>query len=225
MADELADALDPKVLFGLLNIVNPVVWVDAVMTPVRLAAGVLLLPGKAAAVAGGVAQTTEPEPAAPRQPVQREPIALTEEQEAFRALFRLSLYRPLAEQLAEIAYKRRYVFSGDLATLAGSLLLFLERYTGTPVAVTDTHLYLLRMGLRPDADRPDRRQPRVLWSVQRSRVTRIDSERGVAGLVQFPSTIFFDDGSWIRIVNPAPRDDQSRFLTAIREIPGQRPTP
>ncbi|WBB68868.1 hypothetical protein [Micromonospora sp. WMMD812] len=225
MSSEMAEALDPRALFGLLNIVNPLVWVDAVMTPVRLAAGVLLLPGKAAAVAAGLPEEATPEPGPPHQPAQREPVPLTEEQEAFRALFRLSRYRPLADQLAEIAYRRRYVFSGDLATLAGSLLLFLERYTGTPLAVTDTHLHLLRMGPRPDPDRPDRRQPRVLWSVPRSRVARVDSERGVAGLVQFPSTIFFDDGSWIRIVNPAPRDDQSRFLTAILEIPGQRPTP
>ncbi|MFC4018662.1 hypothetical protein ACFOW4_12030 [Micromonospora sp. GCM10011542] len=225
MAGELAEALDPRALFGLLNIVNPVVWVEAVLTPVRLAAGVLLLPGKAAAVAAGLPAAAEPEPGPPRQRAQREPIPLTEEQEAFRALFRLSQYRPLADQLAEIAYRRRYVFSGDLATLAGSLLLFLERYTGTPLAVTDTHLHLLRMGQRPDADRPDRRQPRVLWSVQRSRVTRVDSERGAAGLVQFTHTIFFDDGSWIRIVQPALRDDQARFLTAIRDLPGQRPTP
>lgn len=153
MADELVDSLDPKVLFGLLNIVNPVVWVDAVLTPVRLAAGVLLLPGKAGAIAAGVPEVAAPEPGLPQQPAQREPIPLTEEQEAFRALFRLSLYRPLADQLAEIAYRRRYVFSGDLATLAGSLLLFLERYNGTPLAVTDTHLHLLRMGPRPDADR------------------------------------------------------------------------
>ncbi|MET7672258.1 hypothetical protein [Micromonospora luteifusca] len=220
MANEFADSLDPKALFGLLNIVNPVVWVDAVLTPVRLAAGVLLLPGKAAAVAVGLPAAAEPEPGPPHQ---RVPIALTQEQEAFRALFRLSQYRPLADQLAEIAYRRRYVFSGDLATLAGSLLLFLERYTGTPLAVTDTHLHLLRMGPRPDADRPDRRQPRVLWSVDRARVTRVDSEGGVAGLMHFPSTVFFDDGSWIRIVNPATRDDQSRFLTAIRELPGTRP--
>ncbi|MFI6263313.1 hypothetical protein [Micromonospora sp. NPDC051006] len=225
MADEMAEALDPRALFGLLNIVNPVVWVDAVMTPVRLAAGVLLLPGKAAALAVGLPEEAPPQSGPPHQPVQREPLPLTEEQEAFRALFRLSRYRPLADQLAEIAYRRRYVFSGDLATLAGSLLLFLERYSGTPLAVTDTHLHLLRMGRRPDEGRPDRRQPRVLWSVHRSRVLRVDSERGTAGLVQFPSTIFFDDGSWIRIVNPALRDDQSRFLTAIRELPGQRPTP
>ncbi|WP_406080483.1 hypothetical protein [Micromonospora sp. NBC_00858] len=224
VAGEMAEALDPTVLFGLLNIVNPVVWVDAVLTPVRLAAGVLL-PGKAGAIAVGLPEAAEPEPGPPHQPVQREPIPLTEEQEAFRALFRLSLYRPLADQLAEIAYRRRYVFSGDLATLAGSLLLFLERNTGTPLAVTDTHLHLLRMGSRPDADRPDRRQPRVLWSVERGRVARVDSERGVAGLVQFSSTIFFDDGSWIRIAQPALRDDQSRFLTAIRDLPGQRPTP
>ncbi|MEV4659797.1 hypothetical protein [Micromonospora sp. NPDC049301] len=224
VAGEMAEALDPRALFGLLNIVNPVVWVDAVMTPVRLAAGVLLLPGKAAAVAVGLPAAAEPEPGPPHQPPQREPIPLTEEQEAFRALFRLSQYRPLADQLAEIAYRRRYVFSGDLATLAGSMLLFLERYTGTPLAVTDTHLHLLRMGSRPDADRPDRRQPRLLWSVEHARVARIDSEGGVAGLMHFPSTIFFDDGSWIRIVNPATRDDQSRFLTAIRELPGQRPT-
>ncbi|RLP96412.1 hypothetical protein [Micromonospora sp. CV4] len=223
VAGEMAEALDPRALFGLLNIVNPVVWVDAVMTPVRLAAGVLLLPGKAAAVAVGL-PAVEPEPGPPHQAPQREPIPLTEEQEAFRALFRLSRYRPLADQLAEIAYRRRYVFSGDLATLAGSMLLFLERYTGTPLAVSDTHLHLLRMGSRPDADRPDRRQPRLLWSVERTRVARVDSEGGVAGLMQFPSTIFFDDGSWIRIVNPATRDDQSRFLTAIRELPGQRPT-
>ncbi|WP_406069501.1 hypothetical protein [Micromonospora sp. NBC_01638] len=226
MADELVDSLDPKVLFGLLNIVNPVVWVDAVLAPVRLAAGVLLLPGNAGALAVGLPQAAEPEPGRPpHQPAQRQPIALTEEQEAFRALFRLNQYRPLADQLAEIAYRRRYVFSGDLATLAGSLLLFLERYTGTPLAVTDTHLHLLRMGLRPDADRPDRRQPRLLWSVERSRVARVDSERGMAGLVQFSSTIFFDDGSWIRLTQPALRDDQSRFLSAIHEIPGQRPTP
>ncbi|MGK5740737.1 hypothetical protein [Micromonospora sp. URMC 103] len=224
MGDELADALDPRALFGLLNIVNPVVWVDAVMTPVRLAAGVLLLPGKAAAVAAGVPEEEAPETGPPHQPTQREPLPLTEEQEAFRALFRLSRYRPLADQLAEIAYRRRYVFSGDLASLAGSLLLFLDRYTGTPLAVTDTHLHLLRMGRRPDEGRPDRRQPRVLWSVERRRVTRIDSEHG-ARLVHFPSTIAFDDGSWIRIVNPATRDDQSRFLAAVREIPGKRPTP
>ncbi|MEO3771229.1 hypothetical protein [Micromonospora sp. B9E7] len=222
MANELVESLDPKVLFGLLNIVNPVVWVDAVLTPVRLAAGVLLLPGKAGAIAAGVPETAEPEPGPPHQRVRRDPIPLTEEQEAFRALFRLSLYRPLADQLAEIAYRRRYVFSGDLATLAGSLLLFLERYTGTPLAVTDTHLHLLRMGPRPDADR---RQPRVLWSVPRSRVARVDSERSAAGLVQLSSTIVFDDGSWIRLTQPALRDDQSRFLTAIRELPGRRPTP
>ena len=35
------------------------------------------------------------------------------------------------------------------------VISFLERYTGTPLAVTDTHLHLLRMGPRPDADRPD----------------------------------------------------------------------
>ncbi|MFC0505988.1 hypothetical protein [Micromonospora costi] len=229
MGDELADALDPRALFGLLNIVNPVVWVDAVMTPVRLAAGVLLLPGKAAAVAAGLPEAAAgdaaPEAGPPHQPAQREPLPLTEEQEAFRALFRLSRYRPLADQLAEIAYRRRYVFSGDLATLAGSLLLFLDRYTGTPLAVTDTHLHLLRMGRRPDEGRPDRRQPRVLWSVERRRVLRVDSDSGMAGLTRFPSTIFFDDGSWIRVVNSATRDDQSRFLAAIREIPGKRPTP
>ncbi|MFG3644937.1 hypothetical protein ACGF3C_32155 [Micromonospora sp. NPDC047762] len=225
MADEFVDSLDPKVLFGLLNIVNPVVWVDAVLTPVRLAAGVLLLPGRAGAIAAGVPEAAEPEPAPPQQRVQRDPIALTEEQEAFRALFRLSQYRPLAEQLAEIAHRRRYVFSGDLATLAGSLLLFLERYSGTPLAVTDTHLHLLRMGPRPDADRPDRRQPRVLWSMRRDRVARVDSERGATGLVQLTSTILFDDGSWIRLTQPALRDDQSRFLTAIHDLPGQRPQP
>ncbi|MBM0277895.1 hypothetical protein [Micromonospora tarensis] len=225
VATELADALDPKVLFGLLNIVNPVVWVDAVLTPVRLAAGVLLLPGNAGALAAGLPEPAAPEPSVPHQPAPRPTIPLTEEQEAFRALFRLSQHRPLADQLAEIAYRRRYVFSGDLATLAGSLLLFLERYTGTPLAVTDTHLHLLRMGPRPDADRPDRRQPRVLWSAPRSRVARVDSERGATGLVQLTSTVVFDDGSWIRLTQPALRDDQSRFLTAIHELPGQRPTP
>ncbi|SCF23649.1 hypothetical protein GA0074695_4630 [Micromonospora viridifaciens] len=225
VAGELAEALDPRALFNLLNIVNPVVWVDAVMTPVRLAAGVLLLPGKAVALAADVAEEAVPdEPApAPREAEARPPVPLTPEQEAFRALFRLNRHRPLADQLAEIAYRRRYVFSGDLTTLAGSLLLFLERYTGTPLAVTDTHLHLLRMGRRPDEGRPDRRQPRLLWSVERSRVARIDSDHGLARLTQFPSTIVFDDGSWIRIVNPATRDDQSRFLAAIRDIPGQRP--
>ncbi|KAB1156385.1 hypothetical protein ACLQ20_09550 [Micromonospora sp. DT46] len=218
---ELAEALDPRALFGLLNIVNPVAWVDAVLTPVRIAAGVLLLPGKAALLAAGTPETAEPEPAPGGAP--REPLPLTDEQEAFRALFRLSRYRPLADQLAEIAYRRRYVFSGDLATLAGSLLLFLERYTGTPLAVTDTHLHLLRMGRRPDPDREDRRRPQVLWSVPRRRIARIESEHG-ARLMQFPSTIVFDDGSWIRIVNPATRDDQSRFLAAVRDLPGQRPT-
>ncbi|MFC3502377.1 hypothetical protein ACFOOK_15580 [Micromonospora krabiensis] len=224
VAGELADSLDPRMLFGLLNIVNPVAWVEAVMTPVRMAAGVLLLPGKAAAVAAGAADEPAPRSGPPHLPAQREPIPLTAEQEAFRALFRLSLYRPLADQLAEIAYRRRYVFSGDLASLAGSLLLFLERYTGTPLAVTDTHLYLLRMGLRPPPDKPDRRQPRILWSVERTRVVRIDSEHGNARLVQFPSTIVFDDGSWIRVVHPTIRDDHYRLLAAIREIPGRRPT-
>ncbi|WP_410809371.1 hypothetical protein [Micromonospora sp. 067-2] len=161
---------------------------------------------------------------APRQGAEpRQPLPLTPEQEAFRALFRLSQFRPLADQLAEIAYRRRYVFSGDLATLAGSLLLFLERYTGTPLAVTDTHLHLLRMGRRPDEGRPDRRQPRVLLSVELRRVTRIDCDHGTARLMQFPSTIGFDDGSWIRIVNPATRDDQARFLAAVRGVAGQRP--
>ncbi|MBQ0902480.1 hypothetical protein [Micromonospora sp. U21] len=226
MSEAVAESLEPRALFGLLNIVNPVVWVDAVMTPVRIAAGVLLLPGKAAALAGGVADAADPDAGlpAPRQGAEaRQPLPLTPEQEAFRALFRLSQYRPLADQLAEIAYRRRYVFSGDLATLAGSLLLFLERYTGTPLTVTDTHLHLLRMGRRPDEDRPDRRQPRLLWSVERHRVARIDCDHGAARLMQFPSTIVFDDGSWIRIVNPATRDDQARFLAAIRDIPGQRP--
>ncbi|MEU5946816.1 hypothetical protein ABZ793_14790 [Micromonospora sp. NPDC047465] len=220
---ELAEALDPRALFGLLHVVNPVAWVDAVMTPVRVVAGVLLLPGRAAVLAANTpeaAETDEPGPAAePRQP-----LPLTAEQEAFRALFRLSRYRPLADQLAEIAYRRRYVFSGDLATLAGSLLLFLERYTGTPLVVTDTHLHLLRMGRRPDPDREDRRRPQVLWSVERRRIARIDSDHGAARLVQFPSTIVFDDGSWIRVVNPAARDDQARFLAAVRDIPGRRPT-
>ncbi|MDO3705848.1 hypothetical protein Q3W71_29680 [Micromonospora sp. C28SCA-DRY-2] len=223
VGDEMAEALDPRALFGLLNIVNPVAWVDAVMTPVRLAAGVLLLPGKAAVLAAGVPGEDEPAAGPPQQAPAREPLPLTEEQEAFRALFRLSRYRPLADQLAEIAYRRRYVFSGDLATLAGSLLLFLERYTGTPLAVTDTHLHLLRMGRRPDEGRPDKRQPRLLWSVQRDRIARIDCDHGGARLMHFPSTIGFDDGSWIRIVNPATRDDQNRFLAAVREIPGQRP--
>ncbi|NJP34556.1 hypothetical protein [Micromonospora thermarum] len=224
---EVAEALDPRALFGLLNIANPVAWVEAVLTPVRIAAGVLLLPGKAAAVAAGLPETAgdQPERPAPPQPAEpREPLPLTPEQEAFRTLFRLSRYRPLADQLAEIAYRRRYVFSGDLATLAGSLLLFLERYTGTPLAVTDTHLLLLRMGRRPDEGRPDRRRPQVLWSVERRRIARIDSEGG-SRLMQFPSTVVFDDGSWIRIVNPATRDDQSRFLAAVRDVPGDRPTP
>ncbi|MEU4641574.1 hypothetical protein [Micromonospora sp. NPDC023814] len=220
---ELAEALDPRALFGLLHVVNPVAWVDAVMTPVRVVAGVLLLPGRAAVLAASspeAAEADEPGPAAePRQP-----LPLTAEQEAFRALFRLSRYRPLADQLAEIAYRRRYVFSGDLATLAGSLLLFLERYTGTPLAVTDTHLHLLRMGRRPDPGRDDHRRPQVLWSVDRGRIARIDSDHGAARLAQFPSTIVFDDGSWIRIVNPATRDDQARFLAAVRDIPGRRPT-
>lgn len=227
MAGELAEAFDPRALFGLLHIVNPVAWVDAVMTPVRLAAGALLLPGAAAAVTAGLPGETTPEQAGPPHqagPPQREPLPLTEEQEAFRALFRLNRYRPLADQLAEIAYRNRYVFSGDLATLAGSLLLFLTRYTGTPFAVTDTHLHLLRMGLRPAEGRPDRRRPRLLWSVARTRVARIDSEHGSTRLVQFPSTIVFDDGSWLRVVNPAPRGDQARFLAAVREIPGRRPT-
>ncbi|MEU6078763.1 hypothetical protein [Micromonospora sp. NPDC047074] len=221
---EVAEALDPRALFGLLNIVNPVAWVDAVMTPVRIAAGVLLLPGKAAVLAAGTPAPAEPEPP-PAGAEPREPLPLTDEQEAFRALFRLSRYRPLADQLAEIAYRRRYVFSGDLATLAGSLLLFLERYTGTPLAVTDTRLHLLRMGRRPDEGREDRRRPQVLWSVDRRRIARIDSDHSGARLMQFPSTIVFDDGSWIRIVNPATRDDQSRFLAAVRDLPGQRPTP
>ncbi|MEH1102776.1 hypothetical protein [Micromonospora sp. CPCC 205561] len=218
---ELAEALDPRALFGLLNVVNPVAWVDAVMTPVRIATGVLLLPGRAAVLAAGAPEAVEAEPAPGAAP--RQPLPLTAEQEAFRALFRLSRHRPLADQLAEIAYRRRYVFSGDLATLAGSLLLFLERYTGTPLVVTDTHLHLLRMGRRPDPGREDRRRPHVLWSVQRRRVARIDSEHGGARLMQFPSTVAFDDGSWIRIVNPATRDDQFRFLAAVRELPGRRP--
>ncbi|MEO3743052.1 hypothetical protein [Plantactinospora sp. B5E13] len=88
----------------------------------------------------------------------------------------------------------------------------------------DTHLHLLRMGLRPPEGRPDRRRPRLLWSVARSRAARIDSEHGSTRLVRFPSTIVFDDGSWIRIVNPAPRGDQARFLAAVRELPGRRPT-
>ncbi|AVT31691.1 hypothetical protein C6361_21910 [Plantactinospora sp. BC1] len=230
MADEIAEALDPRALFGLLHIVNPGAWLDAVMTPVRFASGVLLHPAKAAAVAAGLAEQAAPEQAAPEsapghRPAHREPLPLTEEQEAFRTLFRLSRYRPLADQLAEIAYRRRYVFSGDLATLAGSLLLFLDRYTGTPLAVTDSHLHLLRMGRRPDEGRPDRRQPRLLWSVPRDRVARIDSEGGPTRLLRFPSTVVFDDGSWIRIVNPTTHDDQSRFLAAVEGIPGQRPAP
>ncbi|MGW4502922.1 hypothetical protein ACWENR_30490 [Micromonospora sp. NPDC004336] len=221
---EVAEALDPRALFGLFNIVNPVAWVDAVMTPVRIAAGALMLPGKAAVLAAGGADPAEADPPSPGRPAEaRQPVPLTPEQEAFRAVFRLSRYRPLADQLAEIAYRRRYVFSGDLASLAGSLLLFLERYTGTPLVVTDTHLHLLRMGRRPDEGREDRRRPHVLWSVERRRVARIDSDHGAARLMQFPSTVVFDDGSWIRIVNPATRDDQGRFLTAVRDIPGQRP--
>ncbi|GAB3974263.1 hypothetical protein V1634_19505 [Plantactinospora veratri] len=225
MAGEIAEALDPRALFGLLHIVNPVAWLDAVMTPVRLASGMLLHPARAAAVAAGPSEQTAPESVPGHQPAHREPLPLTEEQEAFRALFRLSPYRPLADQLAEIAYRRRYAFSGDLATHAGSLLLFLDRYTGTPLAVTDSHLHLLRMGRRPDEGRPDRRQPRLLWSVRRDRVARIDSEGGPTRLLRFPSTVVFDDGSWIRIVNPTIHDDQSRFLAAIEGIPGQRPGP
>jgi hypothetical protein len=221
---ELAEALDPRALFGLLNIVNPVAWVDAVLTPVRIVAGVLLLPGRAAVLAAGGPEATEADRPGPGRAAEpRQPVPLAPEQEAFRALFRLSRYRPLADQLAEIAYRRRYVFSGDLATLAGSLLLFLERYTGTPLVVTDTHLHLLRMGRRPDPGREDRRRPQVLWSVERRRIARIDCDHGAARLMQFPSTIVFDDGSWIRIVNPATRDDQARFLTAVRDIPGGRP--
>ena len=223
MADEFVDSLDPKVLFGLLNIVNPVVWVDAVLTPVRLAAGVLLLPGKAGAIAAGVPEAgrTGAGPTTAAGPA--DPIPLTEEQEAFRALFRLSLYRPLAEQLAEIAYRRRYVFSGDLATLAGSLLLFLERYTGTPLAVTDTHLHLLRMGPRPDADRPDRGNRGCCGVCAATGWPGSTRSAARPGSCSSPSTIVFDDGSWIRLTQPALRDDQSRFLTAIQDLPGQRP--
>ncbi|MCM0677940.1 hypothetical protein NCC78_25160 [Micromonospora phytophila] len=232
MGDALAESLDPRVLFGLLNIVNPVVWVDAVMAPVRLAAGVLMLPGQAAAAAAGLpaaaaadaarAEPSPPEPARPGPP--RPPVPLTPEQEAFRALFRLSRYRPLADQLAEIAYRRRYVFSGDLATLAGSLLLFMERYTGTPVAVTDTHLLLLRMGPRPLEDKPDHRRPRVLWSIDRRRIACIDCDYNVTRMLQFPTTVVFDDGSWIRLLNPAHREDQNRFVAALQGIPGKRPS-
>ncbi|MEV0154680.1 hypothetical protein AB0H57_13180 [Micromonospora sp. NPDC050686] len=226
MSAELAEALDPAALFGLLNIVNPVAWVDAVMTPVRMAAQALLVAGGAAALAARDPDTARADAQHAHAPAAKaaQPMPLTPEQEAFRALFRLSPYRPLAVQLAEIAYRRRYAFSGDLATRAGSLLLFLDRYTGTPLAVTDTHLHLLRMGRRPDAGKPDRREPRLLWSVERRHVARIDSGAGIARVIRFPSTIAFSDGSWIRIVNQTLRDDHMRFVAAVRDwdIPGTR---
>ncbi|MEH0981664.1 hypothetical protein [Micromonospora sp. CPCC 205556] len=229
MGDELAEVMDPRTLFGLLQIANPVVWVDAVIAPVRMAAQALMLPANAAAAATlpalpgsgpdePAAAGAGPDPAAPP----RRPVPLTPEQEAFRAAFRLSRYRPLADQLAEIAYRRRYVFSGELASLAGSLLLCLERYTGTPLAVTDTHLHLLRMGMRPDAEKPDHRRPRLLWSVDRRRIVRIDCHYGATRMIQFPTTVVFDDGSWIRVLNPAHREDQNRFVAAVRGIPGDR---
>jgi hypothetical protein len=102
-------------------------------------------------------------------------------------------------------------------------LLFLSRFTGTPFAVTDTHLHLLRMGRRPDADRPDTRRPRLLWSMPRRHIARIDANHGSTRVVSFPMTITFDDGSWIRVSNPAPRVDQTRFYAAVHDIPGDRP--
>ncbi|MFC6015279.1 hypothetical protein ACFP2T_03595 [Plantactinospora solaniradicis] len=231
MARNVGEALDPRTLFGLLNIVNPALWVEAVIWPVRRAAEIVMLPIDVAT--GVTAQKTMPgttEPSTPPQAPEaeqerRQPLPLPPEQEAFRAMFRLSAYRPLAEQLAEIAYKRRYTFSGELASSAGSMLLFLTRFTGTPLAVTDTHLHLLRMGRRPDEGKPDRRQPRVLWSMDRRHIARIDAQHSGTRVLSFPMTITFDDGSWIRVTNPSVRVDQWRFYAAVSEIPGDRPRP
>ncbi|SCG50584.1 hypothetical protein [Micromonospora halophytica] len=219
VGDALADSFDPRVLFGLLNIVNPVAWVDAVITPVRIAAGVLTLPAKAV-VAGGTdaGRVRDGQLVPPRRP-----LPLTGEQEAFRALFGFDAYEPLADQLAEFTYHYRYAFSGDLTSLAGGMLLFLARFTDTPVAVTDTHLHVLELPERPAPGQPDGRRPRLLWSVERRRLARIDFDYGPTRLLQFPATIVFDDGSWIHVVNPTTRDDQNRFLQALEGVPGKRP--
>ncbi|MFD0971704.1 hypothetical protein [Plantactinospora endophytica] len=239
MTKELAETFDPRVLFGLLNIVNPVLWVEAVIWPVRRAAEFVMLPIGLATTATQQAVQGTGDAGTPERPEseadeeRQVPLTLTAEQEAFRAMFRLSRHRPLAEQLAEIAYKWRYVFSGELASSAGSLLLFLVRHAqeergvgAGAFAVTDTHLHLLLdMGQRPVDGGPDTRRPRLSWSLDRRHIVRIDAHHGATRLVVFPFTITFDDGSWIRLGNFAGRKDQWRFYAAFNDIPGNRPRP
>ncbi|WP_157239804.1 hypothetical protein [Catenuloplanes japonicus] len=209
LADDLASALDPRALFGLLNVLNPVVWVEAVITPFRIVAALAAAPAVAAVAAvrtadGGVTQ----------QP-------LTPEQEAFRVAFGLRRDQPLADQLAEIAYDHRYTFGGGLHSPAGVLLMLMRRNDRLKLAVSNTHLHAVEMPDRPD-EGPDTRTPVLLWSLDRRHVTRIDSENRPLG---YPVVITFDDGSWLRFVSGDGLAAQHRqFVDAVREIPGTRPS-
>jgi hypothetical protein len=208
LADDLAGIFDPRALFGLLNILNPVIWLEAVITPFRIAGALMAAPAVAAPAAVRTADGR----------VVHQP--LTPEQEAFRVAFGLRRDEPLADQLAEIAYDHRYTFAGGLQSPAGVLLLLMRRNDRLKLAISDTHLHALEMPDRP-VDGPDERTPVLLWSLDRRHITRVDSRKTT---LTFPVVIVFDDGSWLRFLAGDMQSGEHRqFVDAVREIPGTRP--
>ena len=184
---------------------------DAIIAPVRLAAEWAMLPVEVAALlaakGAGTKQLTPGQPV--DQPstreqlislakLQRPVIPLTPEQEAFRLLFGLSPYEPLEEQLAWAVEDNKYVFSRNLDSIAGSMLLFVNRFTTVRIVVTATHLHLVALESRTwlESKGPDQREPKLLWSIDRQRITRWDTRYEPKESVH---RIAFDDDSWIRI--------------------------
>ncbi|WP_196204857.1 hypothetical protein [Plantactinospora alkalitolerans] len=135
MAKELGEGFDPRALLGLLNIANPVLWVEAGDLAGTPSCGVRDVAGAvAAAPAGGTGIRRRPQSGGAGNEAEGErrvPLPLTRRAGGVPGVLRLSLYQPLAEQLAEIAYKRSYLFGGELASTAGSLLLALVVSSGT----------------------------------------------------------------------------------------------
>jgi hypothetical protein len=225
MAD-VAESFDPKAFLIVLGVFNPAVWLDAILTPVRMAAQFVVLPVEVAALAAGRAAspgTGDPGSVAglveglfqEKRPV----IPLSPEQEAFRRLFSLSPYEPLEDQLAEIAYNERYVFSRNLDSIAGSFVLFnrryatLDQFSRPRLVVTDSHVHLVNLDYAP-AEGPETREPAVMWSVDRHQITEWETRPFKLNSVH---RVSFADGSWVRF-----RENVSRqaFRQRLHEAVG-----
>ena len=218
--------LDPKVLFGLLNIVNPVVWVDAVLTPVRLAAGVAAAAGQGRRhrrrCAGG--WRTEAGPAPPHR---ARSGSRSRSPRSRRRSARCSGSACTARWPTSSPRSPTVAGSSSAATSPPSPAACCSSWsaTRTPLAVTDTHVHLLRMGPRPGRRpaRPPSTAGAVECAPRPGGPGRLRAGRDRARAARRPpssSTTARGSGS----TQPALRDDQSRFLTAIQDLPGQRPS-